>query len=184
MAAEASVSGAVIKQHRTVMEERYGAAVVLRALERISPTERDEIERAMAIGWVPIDAQIAFFEAVAAELDRSVTNVQDEIAGETAERNLRTVWRMLLRLTTDEALVARTPILYSKNYRQGALEAGILRPGQAKLVLSAWPDVPDFTLRGLRHGIEAVLRLAGRRDSRVYYERRPDGAEFYAVWTP
>ena len=56
--------------------------------------------------------------------------------------------------------------------------------GRAELALSDWPGVPEIAQRGLRVGVETVLRVAGRQNVRVTSEARPDGALFHASWRP
>jgi hypothetical protein len=95
---------------------------------------------------------------------------------------MKTVWRALLRLTTDNALITRTPVIFSRSYNRGRLTASIPVPGRGEITLDEWPDAPEWPLRATRIGVETVLRLAGRKDVRVVAERRPQGAFFLATW--
>jgi hypothetical protein len=179
---DAKVSGAVIQQHRSVIADRYGAAVLGRTLGRMPRAAAEQIESAISVGWVSISAQEALYDALSSEVGRPVPELHAEVARLSTGRNLRTLWRLLLRVTTDQALVARAPILFARSYAQGTLSARMLDDGHAELVLSSWPRVPEFTLRGVCLGVETVLRAAGRRDPRVTAERTAHGARFDAVW--
>ncbi|HMJ14250.1 MAG TPA: hypothetical protein VK524_22700, partial [Polyangiaceae bacterium] len=143
---------------------------------------RRDFENITSLGWVPISSMESVFAELAAARGQSVTELHEEVARISTERTLRTVWRMLLRLTTDEALINRARVLFSRSYNRGKLEVFITAPGRAEATLQDWPGAPAWTLRGTRIGIETALRLAGRNNVRVSYERRPFGAVFAVTW--
>jgi hypothetical protein len=89
---------------------------------------------------------------------------------------------MLIRLTSDEALVRRTPAYYSRAFNIGTLASTIPEPGRVSLTLSGFPGAPDFSLRGVAWGIETVMTVAGRKNVRVVYTRTGDGASFNGTW--
>ena len=89
---------------------------------------------------------------------------------------MRSVWRILLRLTSDESLVARVPVFYPKSWNRGRLVARLVGPGKAESRLDGWPNVPEYTVRGVRIAFETTLRLAGRKDIESSVERHADGA--------
>lgn len=89
---------------------------------------------------------------------------------------------MLLRLTSDSALVSRTPVLYAKSYNRGRLVASIVFGGRGHVELLDWPDVPDWPIRGTQAGIETGLEIAGRRNVRVEPTRTRTGASFHVTW--
>jgi hypothetical protein len=88
------------------------------------------------------------------------------------ERTVAGPWGVLLRMASDEALVKRTALIYSKTCDRGRLTANTLGPGQVDLTLSEWPDVPDLAIVAIAAGIEAVLQSVGRRAS-VKWTRKP-----------
>jgi hypothetical protein len=96
---------------------------------------------------------------------------------------MRTVWRLLLRVSSDRALVSRAPVLFAKAYNRGRLEAHFPRPGAGEIHLSEWPNPPEWPLRATRIGIETVLRLAGRRSIQMRVARVDGGALFSARWS-
>jgi hypothetical protein len=87
-----------------------------------------------------------------------------------------------LRVTTDSALISRTPIIYSKTYRRGELASKIVAPGRSELALRGWPGVSLIQVEGVRVGTETVLMLAGRREVKVSAVRHPQGADLKALW--
>lgn len=164
------------------MRELVGDQTVNAALARLSRDVRDEYESVTSIGWVRISTYESAFSAIASDLGRSVADLHTEVARISIERTMRTVWRVLLRLTTDNALISRTPVIFARSYNRGRLVAQIPVPGRAEVTLTDWSDAPDWPLRATRIGVETVLRLAGRRDVKVAADRQPDGALFVATW--
>jgi hypothetical protein len=89
---------------------------------------------------------------------------------------------MLLRVSTDSALVSRTPVIFGKSYNRGRLVATVLFSGRGEVELLDWADVPDWPIRGTQAGIETGLRIAGRRNVRVESKRTRTGASFHVTW--
>jgi len=184
---EACLSGLTILNSRQSLEEIAGKDVVERALAALSPEERDEY---MAVGpdsWLPVHIADEVQRAVAREAGVPV----GEFAGfvrafshRSVERMVSTVWRLLLRFTSDKALVERTPELFAHTYNVGRLTAAVEGPGRGTLVLTDWPDVSDEQMIGTAAGIEAVLQTAGRKNVELRWQRTPDGATYTATWTP
>jgi hypothetical protein len=172
----------VIRQHRAVIEQRYGRSVYEAALAELGATEREELLGTLAIGWVQISVQEAVYAALSRRLCRPASELHAEVARLSTMRNFATLWRALLRLTTDSALIARAPLLYTRSYAQGRLSAEQTGPGRVRLTVCDWPDIPEFSLRGLRIGIETVLQLAGRQDAVVTSEYAAGGALLRATW--
>jgi hypothetical protein len=182
--AEPSVSGTVVRQHLDALTEAHGAAAVSAALATLSASEREHLTSALATDWVPLSTLEAFYEAAAPQVGKRVADLQREMGARGVEQRLKTVWRVLLRFTSDEALVARTPIFYAKTYDTGRLSSRVVSPGRGEIELTDWPGAPDFVRRGLSVGIATVLRLAGRKNVGVADEKRKDGALFVATWEP
>jgi hypothetical protein len=177
-----AVSGALATNLRAVVTELLGEAAVRAALARVPADARRDFETVTSIGWIPITSLEAVFGELARGNGQTVAELHENVARISVERTMRTVWRLLLRLTTDAALISRAPVLFAKAYNRGRLEARIPTPGRADVTLSEWPNTPEWTLRATRIGIETVLRVAGRKNVRITYERRPMGAAFSVTW--
>ena len=181
---EPKVNAAVLLDQVKVMEELAGSATLSRAVESLADEHREEFRGLMPVSWCTVDTANALVESVAREAGRAPSSFQAEVVRTGVERTFKSLWRVILRFTSDEALVRRTPLIYSKTYDRGEMTSRVVRPGRAELELAGWPSPPQLDLEGLATGIETVLRVAGRRDARVSFERRPNGALFVASWTP
>jgi hypothetical protein len=181
-AAGPTITGALVRAHLDILRLELGSAVVAQALADLPAEARLEIEGVTAASWVPIPAYEAFYAAVAHRGGRDVAELHSAVSRQSVEQAFRTMWRILLRLTSDEALVTRTPLMFTRAYTHGKLTSGISAPGQAHVELSAWPAVPDIVMRGVRVAVETVLHLAGRKNARVVAQRSADGATFRATW--
>ena len=159
-----------------------GSEVVERALGRIPADARTRYETATAIEWMPIEVMETAFSAIAAEMGTDVASLHERVATVSVERTFRTVWRVLLRLTTDKALVSRTPGVFARSYNRGRLVADIPRSGFGEITLLDWPRAPAWPVRATRIGIATVLRLAGRSDVRVDAATTATGARYVATW--
>lgn len=181
---EGALSGAFVVAHRSILRERCGELQVREALATLPPEWRAAFTEATPTTWVPAAVVDAFYRAMAARLSRDVADLHVEIAQLVSERMIRTVWRILLQLTTDTQLVAQVPVFYAKTWNRGTLTARSTGRGRAQATLIGWPGAPEFVLRGVRIAIVRALQLAGRRAPRVESEATEDGARFDAEWEP
>jgi hypothetical protein len=176
------MSGTLVKGLFEVAREALGDEIVERGLSLTPEAARSMVVDALPGSWVPIETVELVFGAVARAAGRELPELHVELARMSVGRALKTFWRLLLRFTTDEALVSRTPVIFGKAYNRGRLIPSIPVPGRSEIVLADWPDVPDWPIRGTRAGIEAVLRAAGRKDVRVEGRRTATGATYVATW--
>lgn len=177
-----SVSGTLVRGLLEVARDVVGADTLLRGVERAPPVERAAVEGALPGVWVPIVSVERTFASIAEAAGRDLPGLHLELARISVERALKTFWRMLLRLTSDEALISRTPVIFGKSYNRGRLVPSIVSPGRGEVRLLDWPEAPEWPLRGTRVGVETVLRVAGRKDVRVDGQRTPTGALYIATW--
>jgi hypothetical protein len=177
-----SVSGTLVCGLLQAGHELVGAEAVARGLSALAPGIRAHVADAIPGQWVPIASAEEAFRCIAEAANRDWPALHAELARHTVERAYRTFWRMLLRLTTDGALVSRTPVIFAKSYNRGRLVASILFPGRGEVELVDWADAPDWPIRGTQAGIETGLRIAGRRNVRVESKRTQTGASFHVTW--
>jgi hypothetical protein len=177
------LTGTIVRQHIAKLIRTLGRGTVEEAIDHLRPDDAETIRQVSHLGWVAVEAFEELYEVLALRSNRDVAALHWEIGRQCTLETFRTLWRMLLRVTSDEALVARTPVIYSKSYNKGKLEAVITGPGEARLLLTDWPGTPLFVRRGLCIGITAVLEIAGRQGVRVNEEATATGAAFHVKWT-
>jgi hypothetical protein len=179
---EPTITGTLVSTHIELLRGRFGAAEVARCIETLPDDFRREMQGVIAGGWVSVRAYDAFYRAFAERVGIDVAELHTETSRQSVERTFKTIWRLLLRLTSDQALLSRTPVLYSRAYTKGKLKAVFAAAGIADIELEGWPDAPDIVLRGTRVAVETVLRLSGRSAVRTTVERAPGGAKVRATW--
>jgi len=178
---EAAMSGALMTTGREVTKELIGAAAYERALGLVPGHMAAEYRRVNPMTWVPLSIIEPVIEAMGEASGRDTLDLQDEVARITIERQLRTVWRLFLRFTSNEALISRMPIIFSKSYSKGRVQTSFPRPDRAIIELSEWPRTPAHVVRTTRVGLETTLRAAGRPNARVSFERTAAGAIYTAT---
>ena len=95
---------------------------------------------------------------------------------------MTTIWRALLRLTSDNLLVSKTPVIFKRAYQQGSAKVIKSQTREAEIEVQDWPEMSEFALRGLRVGIESTLRAAGRSNPRGVARRTREGAIIRLEW--
>jgi hypothetical protein len=179
---EPCVSGALTCSLREVARDLLGAEVLTRALERVPPPVRTSFENAVPMGWVPIYVLETTFGEMAAEVGTTVAELHERVARRSIELTFHRFWRLLLRVTTDAALVSRTPAIFARSYNRGRIESRIWSPGRGEVKLTDWPKAPEWAVRGLRIGIEVALSVAGRRNVQASCTRTATGAVYVITW--
>jgi hypothetical protein len=179
---QGALSGSFVMRHREILRQRVGAEAFRRVLAALEPAAREAISSARSESWVPVDHLEALYLAIAGTVGENPVDLHVEVATQVAEQLVRTVWRILLGLSTDSALIPRATVFYAKSYNRGTLTAKLMGPGSAEAVLDGWPDAPELTLRGVRIALDTVLRLAGRTRIAVIAERHARGARWQMSW--
>lgn len=161
-AQETRIFGAVLLEQRKVLEELAGKDALARAIESLPGDRRAEYEGLSFLSWCRHSTATDVVVRVGRELGKLPEAFQAEVVRAGVERMFGGVWKVLLRLSSDEALIKRSATLYSKACDRGRMTADPLGPGHVKLTLSEWPEIPDLAIIALAAGIEAVLNVVGR----------------------
>lgn len=177
-----SASGISIIDLRAALEEIVGKDVVARALAGLPAETRREFVEITAISWVPLTTVTRVVDAIAAAAKVNPERLIDDAVRRAVERTFKTVWRVMLRFTTDAALIARTPVVYSLSRNIGKLTAKVVAPGKSEVTLSEWPGVSPRHVRTLGVSIVTVVTLAGRKDATITSTPTQDGAVFQLSW--
>jgi hypothetical protein len=164
------------------MQQVLGEDTVTRGLAALPEDVRRAYTDANALDWVDYEVVNRVRESIANEAGMSVDELLHRAIPVAVERTFTTVWKVFLRFTSDDALVTRTPSLYSRSRSAGAMRARMLGPGHGEAVVEGWPRMPAREGVILARSIETVLRLAGREDARAVSTSTPDGARIEIRW--
>jgi hypothetical protein len=178
---EACMSGAVMTIGRETTREIIGEAAYERALASVPAAIAAEYRRVTPLTWVPLSIVEPVILAMGEAAGRDPLDLQDQVARTTVERSLRSIWRVFLKLTWNEALLSRVPVIYAKSYNRGRLVTSSPRRDRAIVELVDWPDAPAHIVRTTRVGLEVTFQAAGRERARVSLERTATGALYVAA---
>jgi hypothetical protein len=175
---EPKIFGGVLLEQRRVMTDLAGKDVFARALSELPDDVRREYDGISILSWCRHSTATEVTQRVGRALGKTPEEWQRLVVRTGIERTLRGVWKVLLRFGSDDALIKRTALFYSKACDRGRLTADQIAAGHVKLTLSEWPDVPELDLVAIAAGIEAVLRVVGRSSVEITWTREPIGAVF------
>lgn len=178
------VSGQSVLDARHAYETVLGKDTVLRALETLPPETRRRYEETSSLSWLDYDVLRAVHDAFEKVSGRPGDALTEEVVPLSVERSFKTVWRIFLRLTSDEALVARSSAIYSRSRSRGTMTARFLGNGEAIAEIRDWASIPPREILVLGIAIRTFLTLAGRKDVRVRGERTASGAKWTLTFRP
>jgi hypothetical protein len=179
---DGALSGSFVLRHREILREKLGANVFAAGLATMAPDLRAAIDSVPRAAWVPVDAVEALFAAAAKGADRDVRELHGEVVAIATDITIRSIWRVLLRLTSDAQLIAQTPVVYRKAWNRGTLIVQSASKGGAELALTSWPDMPEFAAHGVQVAVERALTLAGRKSVSITAAPTADGFRYSARW--
>jgi len=182
MAETPSLAGTSVVHFTNAVRTLYGDDVVRAGLDRLPDESRRTIAEATTVGWIPNVHFGLAIEAWAGAARVPIDELVRKAARLATKESFGTVFRVFLRLTSDEALIARTPMIFSKTRNVGALNVARFAPGSATLVLSKWPEVSDRQVTSIESSIETLLEMTGRSHPVVRGRREADGAVFELRW--
>ena len=176
------LAGQAVLDSRWAFERVIGHDALTRALATLPEEIREEYVRATPLRWVSYTTMRAVHDAYARETGEPIERLLDRALPLALERSFTTVWRLLLRFTSDEALIVRTPLLYSRTRSRGTMSARLERPGVGINEVTGWGSIPARDIHALTVSIRAFLTLAGRENVTVVGERTSGGARFRVTW--
>lgn len=176
------VSCTVVLDQLKAARQIVGDDTVDRAVSDLSAEDQQAVQQLTPVGWTDADRVERLYTAIAARAGREPLELHAEMVRQGFWHTLSTFWRAMLRLTTDQALIARTPLIYSRSFDRGEATAQIDRPGLAQMHLKGWPNIPRMHINGIVAGVETVLKVAGRKRPSVSYERTSNGVVFTVTW--
>ena len=177
-----SASGFAVRDLRWALEALCGAERVREALDALPSEVREPFLAAPAEPWVPLRVTTAVVDEVAARVGENPEALVDRAIARATERSLGTVLRVLLRFTSNRALLERIPSIYRRTRNVGEVRILRIEEGSGEIEIVGWPDMPARHARLVAVNTETLLRCIGREDPRVHYKRTPDGARYQILW--
>jgi hypothetical protein len=177
-----SLAGTSVVHFMSAIRSQYGEDALRRGLARLEPAARTILEEASPMGWIPMDVvgqAVDLWAAEAGVTGEELTRLGVRLA---TKESFNTVFKIFLRLNTDEALIARTPLIYAKTRNIGHLAVEEATTGAARLVLTEWPDVTERQLLSIATAIETLLEITGRTNPSVKGRRVEGGGVFVLRW--
>ena len=176
------IAGSNLQTSRRVARKLVGDEAFERALAVLTAEERAAYMESTVLSWVPVAMIDRAMEEIARAARIPAEELVVHVTRVSQEEMLHTIYRILMRITTDEALIGRTNTFYSKVYDTGTLSSVFPAPGRANVTLLGWPSISSLQIAGLGAGIETTLRCAGRKEARVHGKRSADGAVYTCTW--
>ena len=133
-----SIAGSSMSSFRIAVGELWGEDVVRRGLATLDPESRLSVEQAAALLWVPIEVQARAIDVWTAAAGVEFEELVDRAVRRSTQRNMSTVLRAFVRFTSDAAIMARAPLLYSKIRNAGKLTTDYRGLGVVRVYLMEW----------------------------------------------
>jgi hypothetical protein len=182
--------GSILVHLRAYAESTYGTAAWASVVADASAADRAILDGiVIAGGWYPVGV---WNRTLGALLERHTVTIDSEmrkVASYIADRDLNSVYKMILRLGSPEFLLRRTDSLWSRYFDSGRFTHQEIGPKRFKLSLEApsTGDTPDRLTCG--PGVSAWIEMGMKNtgvDGRVQHVdcRFTNGArcEYLATW--
>ncbi len=176
MAEVVNVRGLLVVQQRALLRDRIGEDAFGAVLAELDPFDRRTYEEATALSWCPQPVVRRVTRRVAERAGIEPEHLAAQVVRESVAKACRGPWAVLLRFTSQEALVRRTGMLFARAFDRGDVTATWHGDGSGTVRLTGWPSPDPMDVASLRAGIAAVLAAAGW-ESDVTGEVLPDGLE-------
>lgn len=179
-----SLSGAIVLRNIESFRRLVGAKPVELAYAALPEDQRARLRAAVPAAWLRAEDVDALYAAIAEAAGEDLMTIYPSVVRDGVEQTLRSVWKVLLRVTTPRGLLKRAPIVYGRSHSVGKVVPNVLKPGLAHVDLTGWPGMSDLRRVGVAAGIEALLFVAGRKNPKATFRATEDGAVFQLTWEP
>ena len=160
-----------------------GDKAYLEAVGQLDVSERTELQEATAVSWVRMSTTWALVQAIAEQTGHNADALYDEAVRKSVDSNIATAWRAFLNITSDEAVIARTPIVYAKTRNIGRMASRLSDKKTMTATVTEWPHMSDLHIRVLAVGMQRLLEVAGRAIIENSWSKTDDGALLMFRWS-
>lgn len=179
-----SLSGAIVLRNIESFRRLVGTEAVERGYQALPDAQCARLRAAVPAAWITTEDVDALYAAIADAAGEDLMTIYPTVVREGVARTLRSVWKVLLRVTTPRGLLKRAPLVYRRSHSIGTVVPTVLGPGHARVELTGWPGMSDMRRIGVAAGIETLLAVAGRKNPKATFEATADGAVFQLTWEP
>lgn len=179
---EPCIAGPNARVFRECVVELYGAEKLDEALRAVPVEVREEFSLVVVPAWVRLSTMEAVFASLAHLRGATIEAQWEALVRQGAQRWFRTVWRVLLGLSSDAGLISRASMVYGRTRNVGTMTSRVVSPGHAEFELTGAAGLPHHQLRVLGVAMGQILEAAGRKDARFVCEITPQGANYRATW--
>jgi hypothetical protein len=164
------IKGSVILDAVTWARQKYGSKKMDQLISLMNTeakiTFRGEITRT---AWYPMEVFINYIEVELAELFQGNTKYLVEITGEPVEKQLRGVYRMLIKLGSPEFLIKRLPVVTDTYFQGIEVKLKIVAPGKATVQYFGFERqhaVIEYVIAGF---YKKALEISGAKNVNVEF---------------
>jgi len=182
LSTDTRVFGLVMLEQRRVVERIIGPEAYRRALDRLPEERRAEFVNIGMFSWCRTTTVALVMTEAAREANQPPNDFTARVVREGFGSVMRTVWRLFMSFSSDEAIVRRAATVYTKAIDRGKATAFVESPGHLVLEISEWPDIHGIDIVAIASGIEAALEVAGRK-VQIVHRRSPNNVVRFDVRT-
>ncbi len=182
--------GSILVHLREYANTSYGQGAWADMMGRATPEDRAILGGiVIAGGWYPVGVWNRALGALLAQHTVAIDNEMRKVASYIADRDLNSVYKMILRLGSPEFLLRRTDSLWSRYFDSGRFTHQELGPKKFKLLLEAphTGDTPDRLTCG--PGVSAWIEMGMKNtgvEGRVQHVscrfENKERCEYIATW--
>lgn len=156
--------------------------------DELAEPDRRVVESVIAVEWFPLDTYARLFRAIDRVTGTGDLSVVHTISRYQAEKDLKTVYRLLLRLKSPAYVIEKTGDLWRRYHDTGTFTAR--REGSCRAVgtLTGWAAADEvLCAHNVVAYVERTLELVGATDVSVQHSKcvqRGDAwCEYRASWS-
>lgn len=164
----AAVKGIVILNARDYADSVVGDKAWDGVLARLDPADRDAIASMLPVGWYDVRLHDrvgrALAESLAPKMLLSPESVMVAIGRHAAERDLKTIHRLFLRMAHPAYVLERAAGFWRRFQDSGTWEVERQSPTRVRATLRDWGSEDELSCIRLSAYIERLFQLVGARN--------------------
>jgi len=139
----------------------------------LTDSQRSTYDRAMPVGWAPIDDVCPMYVKAGQLLMPSSFNPVLDLFKLTSKESYNTIYQIFVRLATPESIIKRAAAIWDKNYNRGIATARKDSDNLIVFTVSDLPNFPDILITTTNAHIYSIFEICKRKVN-VRTKRRHD----------